>query len=222
MNLSARQYEYLRLMGINIWLTRDQSSLINSDDAGILEGLADNSEASDWTILRRQVSGCQKCSLHQSRTQTVFGTGNIHAGWMIIGEAPGSEEDRQGYPFIGKAGKLLTAMLQAIGLDRNRVFITNILKCRPPENRNPWPEEASACESYLTRQITLVKPKIILALGRVAAQNLLKTDISIGKMRVKDYEFSEMKIPVVVTYHPAYLLRSPKKRESHYKIYKGR
>ncbi len=212
MNLSSRQCEYLRLMGIDVWVSREQLLPVEYDGPITSEAFVDNSGAGEWETLRNQVSVCQKCSLHQGRTQTVFGAGDIHADWMIIGEAPGAEEDRKGEPFVGRAGKLLTAMFQAIGLDRNKVFITNILKCRPPSNRDPRLEEASACESYLMHQIALVKPKIILAVGRVAAQNLLKTDTPIGRMRGRHYEFSEMKIPVVVTYHPAHLLRSPKEK----------
>jgi uracil-DNA glycosylase len=131
---------------------------------------------------------------------------------MIIGEAPGAEEDRQGEPFVGRAGRLLTAMLQAMGLDRGQVFIANILKCRPPNNRDPAPEEVSSCGDYLQRQIALVQPKIILAVGRIAAQNLLKIDTPIGRMRGQRYEYAGLNIPVMVTYHPAYLLRSPREK----------
>ena len=159
--------------------------------------------------LQEQVAACTRCSLHETRTRTVFGVGNRQADWMIIGEAPGADEDRQGEPFVGRAGHLLNAMLMAIGLQRKQVFIANILKCRPPSNRDPKPEEVEACEDYLNRQIELVKPRIILAVGRIAAQNLLKIDTPIGRMRGQRYEHGKSGRPVVVTYHPAYLLRSP-------------
>jgi DNA polymerase len=155
------------------------------------------------------VSQCTRCALAQGRTQTVFGVGNRNAEWMIIGEAPGAEEDRQGEPFVGRAGQLLNAMLLAIGLKREQVYIANILKCRPPNNRDPRPEEEDACRDYLERQIRLLKPKIILAVGRIAAQNLLRVDTPIGKMRGRVYQYQDQGIPVVITYHPAYLLRSP-------------
>ena len=143
------------------------------------------------------------------RTQTVFGVGNRNAEWMIIGEAPGQEEDRQGEPFVGRAGQLLNAMLEAVGLSRTQVFIANILKCRPPANRDPEPAEAVACSGWLARQIELVNPKLILCVGRIAAQNLLQTQTPIGKLRGQRYAYGAQEIPVVVTWHPAYLLRSP-------------
>jgi DNA polymerase len=160
-----------------------------------------------WDELQAQVAACTACPLHQTRTQTVFGVGDRDADWMVIGEAPGEQEDLQGEPFVGRAGLLLNEMLRAIGLAREQVFIANILKCRPPKNRDPEPSEAAACEDYLKQQLALVRPKIILAVGRIAAQNLLKTATPIGKLRgvVHDYQG----VPLVATYHPAYLLRSP-------------
>ncbi len=160
-----------------------------------------------WDELEVRVSSCTACPLHQTRTQTVFGVGDRSARWMVIGEAPGEQEDLQGEPFVGRAGLLLNEMLRAIGQERERVFIANILKCRPPKNRDPQVDEAAACEGFLKRQLALVKPGIILAVGRIAAQNLLKTTTPIGKLRgvVHDYQG----VPLVVTYHPAYLLRSP-------------
>ncbi len=166
----------------------------------------------DWEALQRQVAGCRLCPLHEGRTQTVFGVGDVNAELMLIGEAPGAEEDRRGEPFVGRAGKLLDAMLQALGLARQQVFIANILKCRPPNNRDPRPEEVLACENYLAQQINTVKPRLILALGRVAAQNLLKTETPIGKMRGQRFQYGDPPVPVVVTYHPAYLLRSPREK----------
>lgn len=166
----------------------------------------------DWEPLAERVSGCTRCALCQSRTQTVFGTGNRQAQLMIVGEAPGAEEDRRGEPFVGRAGKLLDQMLQAIGSSRQQAYIANILKCRPPNNRDPAAEEVSACQSYLQRQIALVRPRVLLAVGRIAAQNLLQVATPLGRMRgsVQQYAHPEgMVIPVIVTYHPAYLLRSP-------------
>lgn len=163
----------------------------------------------DWDALEKRVAGCTLCGLQTTRTQTVFGVGSHTADWLFIGEAPGRDEDAQGEPFVGRAGQLLNNMLKAIGLSREQVYIANVLKCRPPKNRDPKPEEASCCEPYLKRQIDLLKPKIIIALGRIAAQNLLRTDTPIGKMRGKQYVYADTGIPMLVTYHPAYLLRSP-------------
>lgn len=163
----------------------------------------------DWPELEAAVKACTRCDLHRTRTQTVFGVGNRQAQWMVIGEAPGADEDAQGEPFVGRAGQLLNSMLRAVGLAREQVFIANILKCRPPNNRDPSAEEALSCTPYLYRQIELVDPKLILCVGRIAAQNLLKTDTPIGKLRGKVHRLGEAQRPVVVTYHPAYLLRSP-------------
>ncbi|MGD7035435.1 uracil-DNA glycosylase [Methylotuvimicrobium buryatense] len=160
-----------------------------------------------WADLQNEVSECRQCTLCESRTQTVFGSGSASSGWMVVGEAPGESEDRQGEPFVGRAGQLLTEMLRAIGLKRDDVFITNILKCRPPNNRDPLTTEVEACSDYLHRQIAWLKPKIILAVGRVSAQNLLKTDKNIGQLRGTVHSLDG--IPLVVVYHPAYLLRSP-------------
>jgi len=163
----------------------------------------------DWGVLRERVAGCTACDLCKTRTQTVFGVGDTQADWLIIGEAPGGEEDRQGEPFVGRAGQLLNAMLLAIGLPRESVFIANILKCRPPGNRDPRPEEVSNCLPFLAAQIALLKPKIILAVGRIAAQNLLATDAPLARLRGKLHHFGEANTPLVITYHPAYLLRAP-------------
>nr|VFK51941.1 MAG: DNA polymerase [Candidatus Kentron sp. TUN]VFK53577.1 MAG: DNA polymerase [Candidatus Kentron sp. TUN]VFK55041.1 MAG: DNA polymerase [Candidatus Kentron sp. TUN] len=166
----------------------------------------------DWESLRAKVSICTACELHKTRTQTVFGVGSQTADWMFIGEAPGADEDRQGEPFVGRAGRLLNSMIEAIGLEREEVYIANILKCRPPNNREPEPTEALSCEPFLLHQITLVNPKIILAVGRIAAQNLLATTTPIGQMRGRRFTFRNTDIPLVVTYHPAYLLRSPQQK----------
>ena len=160
-----------------------------------------------WDGLAKEVAKCTACPLYQSRIQTVFGVGNHQADCMVIGEAPGANEDKQGEPFVGRAGLLLNEMLRALGYDREQVFIANILKCRPPNNRDPQPEETAACESFLKQQVMLLKPRIILAVGRIAAQNLLKTTSNLGHLRGKVHDYNN--IPLVVFYHPAYLLRSP-------------
>ncbi len=163
--------------------------------------------ALDWASLEQRVSGCMDCQLCHGRTQTVFGVGDRQAEWMLVGEAPGENEDKQGEPFVGQAGKLLDNMLSAVGLARGRnVFIANVMKCRPPGNRNPEPEEIAQCEPYLRRQIALIQPKLIVVLGRFAAQSLLRTTTPIGKLRGSVHSYEG--IPVVVTYHPAYLLRT--------------
>ena len=161
----------------------------------------------DWTALKAAVARCRDCALHAKRTKTVFGVGDESADWMFVGEGPGAEEDAQGEPFVGQAGKLLDNMLSAIDLRRGEnVYIANVVKCRPPGNRNPEPDEAQKCEAYLQRQIELIQPKLIIALGRVAALNLLARDASIASLRgrVLDYKGT----PLIVTYHPAYLLRN--------------
>ncbi|TAK65159.1 MAG: uracil-DNA glycosylase [Methylobacter sp.] len=197
-------------MGIDVWLSRtapDQEQPSVSDPDAIAENIQPEPESIDtWEALQAEVAPCTKCDLCKTRTQTVFGSGNKKAEWMIIGEGPGQNEDLQGLPFVGKAGQLLTEMLRAIGLDREEVFIANIVKCRPPSNRDPKPIEIETCKPYLLRQIALIKPKIIVVLGRVAAQALLNTEEPIGKLRGKIHALNDT--PVVVVYHPAYLLRS--------------
>jgi uracil-DNA glycosylase family 4 len=175
----------------------------------------------DWTALRDTVAGCQACGLCQGRTQTVFGVGDTAAEWMVVGEAPGEQEDLQGEPFVGPSGQLLDNMLKAIGLSRladaggeganggsalRGVYIANVVKCRPPGNRNPHPDEVAKCDPYLARQVALVRPKIILAMGRFAVQSLLQTTEPIGKLRGQVHRYHG--VPVIVTYHPAYLLRN--------------
>lgn len=159
--------------------------------------------------LEARVRDCTACAeLAAQRTQTVFGVGDRRARWLFVGEAPGAEEDRRGEPFVGRAGQLLDSMLAALGLDRRQdVFIANVLKCRPPNNRDPSPEESRACRGFLDRQIALVQPEVIVALGRVAAQQLLETDQPLGSLRGSLHRYRE--VPLVVTYHPAYLLRKP-------------
>lgn len=165
-------------------------------------------EHMDWQTFQQCVGDCQACDLAQTRKQTVFGVGDVHADWMFIGEAPGAEEDAQGEPFVGQAGKLLDNMLAAMRLKRgDNVYIANVLKCHPPENREPHHAEIAQCELYLKRQITLIQPKLIVALGKVAAQTLLKSADTVGSMRGQLQAYGD--VPVIVTYHPAYLLRNP-------------
>ena len=165
--------------------------------------------AMDADALREAILACTACGLCETRTQAVPGVGNATADLLVIGEAPGQEEDRRGEPFVGRAGQLLDRMLAAIGLDRGTVYITNVLKCRPPKNRDPRAEEALACAPFLRRQIELIAPKAILAVGRVSAQQLLETDRPIGKLRGQWHRFGPRNTPLRITYHPAYLLRSP-------------
>ena len=162
-----------------------------------------------WTELEALVAPCRRCALCETRTQTVFGVGDRDAGWFVVGEAPGADEDQAGEPFVGRAGQLLNAMLRAIGLAREQVYIANVLKCRPPGNRDPRPGEVRECLPYLRRQIELVAPRVILCVGRIAAQNLLGTELPVGRLRGQVHALHGVDAPVVVTYHPAYLLRTP-------------
>lgn len=207
---NALRLQYLEAMGIDVWLPR---ASVHNEQPLSAEVVIDNADpdttastTDNWDVLQAEVANCTKCALCATRTQTVFGSGNKQADWMLVGEAPGQHEDEQGLPFVGKAGLLLTEMLRAIGLTREEVFITNILKCRPPNNRDPHADEAESCNDYLQRQQKLVKPKIILAIGRIAAQTLLKTDEPLARLRGKVHTLNNT--PVVVVYHPAYLLRS--------------
>lgn len=215
---SAAHQQYLSAIGIDCFVRRDQpvqdmgpEPAAESFDTSPARAYPDES-AVDWEQLRQQVSSCQACALHRGRTQAVFGVGDPRAGWMIVGEGPGAEEDRRGEPFVGRSGKLLDEMLRAVGLDRNRVFIANIVKCRPPGNRDPEADEMEACRDFLDRQIRFVQPKLILAVGRIAAQSLLATDAPVGRLRGRTHTLKTSNTPVVVTYHPAYLLRSPRQK----------
>ncbi len=220
MNEEKRLY-YLDQMGIQAWVSNqsviekvsdEQNASTNNE---VVSKQLDEEQikvAQSLDELKRVVSECTLCDLHRSRTQTVFGVGHPAAEWLIIGEAPGADEDRLGEPFVGRAGQLLTSMLRAMGLAREEVFIANILKCRPPNNRDPQADEVNHCSSYLRQQIELIQPKIILVVGRIAAQSLLNTDTPIGKMRGQQYMYQNTGIPVVATYHPAYLLRSPQQK----------
>ncbi|MGB7739422.1 MAG: uracil-DNA glycosylase, partial [Steroidobacteraceae bacterium] len=223
--VDARQVAYLQALGVDVYVPRSAPPLpaevvVDAPPAALAP--ANKAAASptvaanlDWDELRTAVAACQRCDLHATRTQTVFGVGNHHARWMFIGEAPGAEEDKQGEPFVGRAGQLLTSMIRALGLRREDVFIANVLKCRPPDNRDPKPSEAVSCRGFLERQVALVNPTLVIAVGRIAAQNLLATETPIAKLRGKVHSFGAQAWPVVVTYHPAYLLRSPgEKRKS--------
>lgn len=230
------QLQYLQRMGIDVWIRRrhkdnvtmpaegggavhaagdppTQPGIRNEDaaDADPGQPVADASEVASlgWEALRERVQQCRRCPLYQTRTQGVFGIGNPQAQLMLIGEAPGAEEDRRGEPFVGRAGKLLDEMLRAIGSSREAVYITNVLKSRPPNNRDPRPDEVAACEPYLRRQLELVSPRVILVLGRIATQYLLKSTQSLSRLRGQWHQYGPCATPLRVTYHPAYLLRSP-------------
>lgn len=215
--MSAPRDRYLAEIGISAWRLRAGGVAQRSEPSAAaraaeplrqpLPAPADAGEL--WARLAAAVRACTKCGLHAGRTQTVFGVGRRDAQLLVIGEAPGAEEDRQGEPFVGRAGQLLNAMLHSLGLPRSEVYIANILKCRPPGNRDPEPHEAASCTPYLAQQIALVKPRAILAVGRIAAQWLLQSDAPIGRLRGRVFQYGEAGTPLVVTYHPAYLLRSP-------------
>jgi len=196
--MNIPKLDYLHAMGIQAWQLK--STKIASPTPSINE----------WDSLRTTIANCTACGLDKTRTQTVFGVGNRNAELMLIGEAPGFHEDKQGEPFVGHAGQLLNAMLQAIGMERDQVYIANILKCRPPDNRDPSPEEVNLCTPFLEKQIALIKPKLLLGLGRTAAHYLLNSKSSLAELRGKIYTYGSLKTPLIVTYHPAYLLRSPR------------
>lgn len=226
--MNRERMEVLDAMGITVWVPREAAAAqaagpvvapraaaavgagpARAADAPPLSTETSAAATMDWNRLAAAVAACTRCRLHATRTQTVFGVGNRSAAWMIVGEGPGQEEDRRGEPFVGPAGQLLNAMLKAAGHAREDVYIANIVKCRPPNNRNPQPDEAAACADFLARQITLVAPRLIVAVGRVAAQNLLGTDLSLGRLRGRIHRHPATGTAVLVTYHPAYLLRSP-------------
>jgi DNA polymerase len=183
-----------------------------SVEARSIEAPAPAPAGHDLEALAAAVARCTACGLHRGRTQTVFGCGSAGARWMVVGEGPGAEEDRQGLPFVGRAGQLLTAMLTAIGVARDAVYIANTVKCRPPQNRDPTPAEMAACRPFLEQQMALVQPALILAVGRIAAQSLLGTDLPLARLRGRVHRYPGSLLPVVATYHPAYLLRSPREK----------
>lgn len=238
--MDSRRLDYLRALDVDVWERRDRPAPLSQGPApqvstapvqvaaapakavrpaeaprSAMPPQSSSAVASmDWQALEQAVRGCTLCPLHATRTKPVFGVGNRSARWMIVGEAPGADEDRQGEPFVGRAGQLLNSMLKAMGLAREQVFIANILKSRPPHNRDPQPAEVAACIPYLYRQIELVDPTLILCVGRIAAQTLLETGDAIGKLRGRVHTLASGR-PLIVTYHPAYLLRSPgEKRKS--------
>jgi uracil-DNA glycosylase len=188
-------------------LSPANTPLVVAAEPVVARGPAAAVDSMQWEALSAAVANCRACNLCEGRTQTVFGVGDTQPDWLIVGEAPGENEDLQGEPFVGQAGKLLDNMLKSIGLERGRkVYIANVLKCRPPGNRNPQPDEVAQCEPFLRRQVELLQPRIILAMGRFAAQTLLASAEPIGKLRGRAYEY--LGVPLVVTYHPAYLLRN--------------
>lgn len=224
---------YLKAMGIDVWLERKQTISDTEKSIKIISGSAEvkeaikqtpelnkakpqtvelNIETLDWQALQSVVADCRLCDLSQTRKQVVFGAGNKNASLMIVAEAPGAEEDLQGQPFVGKSGQLLTAMLKAMGYLRNDVYITNILKCHPSQNCDPSVEESAQCWPYLKRQIELIQPDLILALGSIAAQRLLHSKSTLGRLRGQLHYIEDMSVPVIVTYHPAYLLRAPNEK----------
>jgi uracil-DNA glycosylase family 4 len=225
--MNAARERYLAEIGIPVWRLRASAGGPALPTSGVpaVAAVADTAlpvsasasasaiaapvGADVWSDLAAKVSACTRCALHKTRTQTVFGVGRRDAQLFVIGEAPGADEDRQGEPFVGRAGQLLNAMLRAIGLPRSEVYIANILKCRPPGNRDPQPDESATCTPYLSQQIALVQPRVLLAVGRISAQWLLQTDTPIGRLRGRVVSYGERNTPLVVTYHPAYLLRSP-------------
>lgn len=210
MTIDVNQKACLDAMGIDVWRLRkpNQSSVDQKTKSQPV--VVDEAPLVNWESLRNAVSQCRLCGLCEHRQNTVFGVGSKTADLMIIGEAPGANEDREGEPFVGRAGQLLTEMLKAIDIKREAIFIANILKCRPPNNRDPSPEEVATCTPYLKQQIDLLRPKLIVAVGRIAAQFLLDTKESLSHLRGKPHEYEN--IPLLVTYHPAYLLRSPKEK----------
>ena len=227
-HLDARQRAMLAEMGVRVWAPRAEVAAVDVAPAPVPEAEAPVAPPvqpaaaerlrpagvaqMDWPALQAAVASCEACGLCKTRRNTVFGVGDTQTDWMVIGEAPGENEDLQGEPFVGAAGQLLDNMLRAVGRSRTGegakgAYIANVLKCRPPANRNPQPQEVAQCEPFLARQVALVKPKIIVAMGRFAVQSLLRTEEPIGRLRGRVHQYEG--VPVIVTYHPAYLLRTP-------------
>lgn len=240
---AARRKTYLKALGVEQWVARDalpaageaspaiaatpatpvepdmpvprnKSPAVLTTPPALAPALAAPTPVpQDWAGLRAAVSDCRRCKLCETRTQTVFGVGPETAPLMVVGEGPGADEDAQGEPFVGRAGKLLDEMLRAIGRSRrDNVFIANVVKCRPPGNRDPEADEVEACRPYLEQQIKLIKPKLIVGLGRIAAQRLLATDQPLSKLRGPLHSYGDTRTPLFITYHPAYLLRSPREK----------
>lgn len=219
------QQKYLKSMGIETWQLRTAASGYTPEAKSVPSSVSNatdetkslfSQDQSSWQALKEKVSACTCCALSASRTNVVFGVGNECAEVMLIGEAPGENEDLQGEPFVGRAGMLLNEMLRAINLKREEVYIANILKCRPPRNRDPSTEEVQLCTPFLTEQIALIRPKVLIAVGRIAAHFLLNTDVAMAKMRGRVYTYGELNTPLFVIYHPAYLLRSPSEKSKAY------
>ncbi len=215
--LTNEQIELLHVMGITAWQARDRGGIENHAPlTAAIQSDQPPVATMDWKCLEATIKSCKKCILAESRQQTVFGVGSNQADLLFVGEAPGAQEDALGEPFVGRAGQLLDAMLASIGLSRKQTYIANILKCRPPNNRDPLPQEISCCTPYLTRQIELLQPKVLVALGRIAAHHLLETTTPLAKLRGKVWYYGQNQLPLMVTYHPAYLLRSPRDKEKSY------
>ena len=208
MTTGAERARLLARMGITVFVPRREPGPAAAPPPGDARPPVD---ALHWPALEAAVAACTACPLHRSRNRTVFGAGARDADWMVIGEGPGANEDRQGEPFVGRAGRLLDAMLVALGLAREEVFITNTVKCRPPGNRDPEPEETERCGPFLDRQIELLAPRVILVVGRIAARTVLGTDAPLARLRGREHRYPRgpRPVPVVATYHPAYLLRTP-------------
>ncbi len=228
--LDDRQIEILDKIGIELWRRREarpelqsepevtEPEIINEVSAAsgsdvLPAGPDSGNETERLRQLAETICECRKCPLHRTRTKAVPGVGSAFARWMFVGEAPGQNEDLQGQPFVGRAGQLLDAMIAALKMARKDVFIANVIKCRPPGNRNPVVEEINQCEPYLHRQLAIIRPAIIVALGAVSAQSLLKTSDPIGRLRGRVFHYGEPGIPLIPTYHPAYLLRSPMQKK---------
>jgi DNA polymerase len=240
-SLDNRQLEILGKMGIDVWRLRSPSTVKTGNEvaenpvpdyttesslpgesldvAGSVNTATADHEAAGSTLdeIAVEISNCQRCQLHETRINTVPGVGMSPANWMFIGEAPGQNEDQQGLPFVGRAGQLLDAMIAALRMQRSDVFIANTLKCRPPGNRDPLPAEVTECEPFLHRQLAVVKPAVIVALGRISAQLLLKSSEPLGKLRGRVHQYGNTGIPLVATYHPAYLLRNPQQKSRAWK-----
>lgn len=222
MDKEQRAY-YLQQMGIQTWQSRSVNTCSTNPEIAMAAYQGDNTSSKptaelDWDELEARVAACNLCvELSKHRAHHVFGEGNRNADLVIVGEAPGANEDLQGRPFVGRAGQLLNEMLKAIGLKREDIFITNILKSRPPTNRDPKPEEIANCTPFLDRQLMLLKPKLMVAVGRIAAQYLLGTNEPMNKLRGRQFTFRDTGTPLLVTYHPAYLLRSPGQKKESYK-----
>lgn len=210
------QLEFYQELGVDFLVSQSNAERLNKKETGQLIHLetTDNQagdEEAEWERLTRQILGCRFCPLFKTRTQAVPGEGNRKARLMFVGEAPGKDEDLQGRPFVGRAGQLLTKIIQAMGFDRQQVYIANVVKCRPPENRTPKPDEVKACSPYLVKQIELIKPKVIVALGKVATEFLLQTTRSMSELRGNFGEYRG--IPVMPTFHPSYLIRNEGNKE---------